>query len=116
MGSLFDPIKTQVLAIIKKYKGSGSPKGFAAVFTFLFSVTAEFVELVETSWAVVKTAKLETVVEAVKFAYAEVNPDLPWIPEPFETKLETWLLDQAVPAFVNWIVAKYNAKGIFIKK
>lgn len=109
------PIKTEVLAVVKKYKQAGCPNTFLGVFSFLFSSTSSFVELVETCGKIVKTAKKETVVAAVQFAYAEMNPNLPWIPEPFESKIEGWLLKDLGPAFIDWIVAKYNEKGVFHK-
>lgn len=115
MANDFDPIKKEVLDILAKYKAFGQPKTFPAVFGFLFSATSDMVELVEKSSALVTGGKKETVVAAVKFLYTELNPDLPWIPEPFEMSVENWLLDSAVPVFIDWIVSKYNEKGIFKK-
>lgn len=116
----WEAIRQETLDIVNKWKtkyAEEKPSGLLAtlmfVFSFLFSAVEDFVELVEVSAAVVKEDKKETVCEAFKFAYEQVNPDLPWIPEPFETKLETWILDSAMPRFIDWLVGFLNKKGIF---
>lgn len=109
----FNAIRKEVMDVVEKYKAAGKPKGFMEVFKFLFGVTGDLVEIAEVSAELVKTDKKETVIAAVQYAYTQLDPDLPWIPEPFETKIETWFLEHAVPAFIDWIVDRYNAKGIF---
>ena len=116
----WEAIRGEVLDIVSKWKtayAENPPSGVLGtlifVFQFLFSAVGDFVELVEASQAVVKEAKKETVIEAFQYAYRQVDPDLPWIPEPFETKLENWILESAMPTFIDWIVGKYNEKGVF---
>jgi hypothetical protein len=117
----FEAIKKEVQDIIDKWnaapaaEGSGLVAKLSQVFSFLVSVTTDLVELVEASKVVVKTDKKETVVAAAKYAYMQVNPDIPWIPEPFETKLEEWIFDALVPWLVDFLVSKFNEKGIFMK-
>lgn len=44
------------------------------------------------------------VVEVVKKAYKEVDPNLPWIPEPVETWVENYVLNNLVPSVIELIV------------
>ena len=115
MDSQFVEIKEDVELVVDKYRRTGKPTSFIALFTFLYSVSSDLVELVEDSKKIVKTAKKETVVEAIRFAFLEINPDLPWIPEPLEARVEKWLLESAAPSFIDWLVNKYNEKKIFKK-
>ena len=48
-----------------------------------------------------------------KEIYKKVNPDIPLIPEPFETLIEDIMLDRALDVFIDFIVRKYEDKGIF---
>lgn len=112
MASQFDVIKKEVDDIVAAFKANAKP-GWVGLFGLVIAASGDFVELVEATQGIVKSAKKETVIEAVRYAYAAVDPDLPWIPEPFETKLETWVLDNLVPTFIDWLVNKYHEKGIF---
>lgn len=110
----FDKIKADVLVIVHKYKEK-NPKGIPALVMFVISCVNELIELVESSRAVAKDAKKETVCAAIAYAYKEVDPDLPWIPGVIENKIEAWFLDDIVPMLIDWFVDKYNDKGIFDK-
>lgn len=57
--------------------------------------------------------KKEVVLSTVKDIYKKVNPDIPWIPEPFETMMEDIMMDKALSAFVDFIVDTYKDKGLF---
>lgn len=48
--------------------------------------------------------KRRFVVEVVTDIYREHDPNIPWIPEPFETMLEQLVLDNVVPALVDMLV------------
>jgi len=108
----FDAIKNEVEDMIKKW-AEIKPEGIKGFFEFLYAITSDLIELVEVSTEVVKTNKKETVVAAFKYAYDQINPDIPWVPEFLETKIEAWLFDAALPTFIDWLVSKYNEKGIF---
>lgn len=110
--SKFFAIKREVLDMCEKYKAE-RPTTVMGFFKFAFECTGDLVEIVEVSTEVVKENKKETVVEALRYAFEEVNPDLPWIPEPFETKIEQWFLDNGIPALIDWLVGILNKKGIF---
>lgn len=112
MSSKFDPIKEQVLAIAKKY-GAQNPSNWMDFFKFTYDVTGELIELVEYSSSIVKENKKETVIEALQYAYNEIDPDLPWIPEPIESQIENFVLDNAVPVLIDWIVDTFNSRGVF---
>lgn len=59
-------------------------------------------------------ASREETIEVARYIYWAVNPNIPWIPEPVETKLEKWaIIDFAIPLAVGaaWdAVARYKAK------
>jgi hypothetical protein len=83
------------------------------IASFTFEVGSRLVEVVEGVQGVSGPQKKEVVLSAVKNIYKKVNPDIPWIPEPFETMVEDIMIDKALSAFVDFIVAKYKDKGIF---
>ena len=90
-------------------------KGFTLreITKFTFEVGTRLVEAVENVEDVPGEQKKEVVMSTVKDIYKEVNPDLPWIPEPFETMVEDLLLDRALDAFIDFMVNEYKDKGIF---
>lgn len=113
MDEKFAAIEKEVMDVIDLYNEAGRPSGFYEIFKFLFNSASELIEIVEASSEVLKDAKKETVIEAVKFIYGKIDPDLPWIPEPFETKIEDWVINHVISSFIDWVVSKYNDKGIF---
>jgi len=48
-----------------------------------------------------------------KEIYKKVNPDIPLIPEPFETLIEDVMLDRALDVFIDFTASKYDGKGMF---
>lgn len=44
------------------------------------------------------------VVEVIGKAYKEVDPNIPWVPEPVETWVEGYVLDNLVPHLIELIV------------
>lgn len=54
--------------------------------------------------------KEKFVVEVIGKAYREVNPNVPWIPEPFETWIENYVLDNLVPSVVKLLVDATKGK------
>jgi hypothetical protein len=81
--------------------------------SFTFEVGSKLVEVVEGVQGISGAQKKEVVMSAVKDIYKKVNPDIPWIPEPFETMAEDIMIDKALGAFVDFIVDKYKDKGLF---
>lgn len=109
----FDAIKVQVEAMVAKYKES-EIDSLAKAFAFVHGIVPYLTKLVEVSSELVKGEdKREAVIEAVKYAYMQSNPDLPWIPEPFETKVEEWILEAGVPSLVDMLVNYSNDTGVF---
>ena len=112
---LFDKVKAETLDIVNKWKES-RPKKWHEFFTFTYHVADDLIQLVEVSKDIVNGPdKKATVVEAVKYAYNEVDPDLPWIPEPIESKIEKWMLENGVPTLIDFLVSRYNKYGVFNK-
>jgi len=92
-----------------------SKEGFTIneIAKFTFSTGTSLVEAIENVEEVPGPQKKEVVLSVVKEIYKEVNPDLPWIIEPFESMLENLFLEKALDAFIDYIVDNYKAKGIF---
>lgn len=81
--------------------------------SFTFEAGSKLVEVVEGVQGVSGAQKKATVMSTVKDIYKRVNPDIPWIPEPFETMLEDIIIDKVLGAFIDFIVDKYKEQGIF---
>jgi len=80
---------------------------------FSFEAGTKLVEAVENVQGISGEQKKEVVVSSVKEIYKKVGPDIPYIPEPFETWMENLLLEKALSEFIDFIVSKYKEKGIF---
>jgi hypothetical protein len=80
---------------------------------FTFDTGTSLVEAIENVEDVPGPKKKEVVMSVVNDIYKEVNPDLPWIIEPFETMFENLILEKALDAFIDYIVDNYKSKGIF---
>jgi hypothetical protein len=98
-------------ASFMKYQEAGFQ--LSGIASFTFEVGAKLVEAVEGVQGISGAQKKEVVMSAVKDIYKKVNPNIPWIPEPFETMLEDIMMDKALGAFVDFIVSKYKDKGFF---
>lgn len=83
------------------------------IASFVFDAGAQLVEAVEGVQGISGEQKKAVVVSSVKTIYKKVNPDIPYIPEPFETIIEDIMIDKALSAFIDFIVDKYKEKGIF---
>ena len=57
--------------------------------------------------------KKEVAVYIVKGIYKQVNPNIPLIPEPFESWMEDLLLDQALNEFVDFMIDTFKEKRVF---
>jgi len=113
--SQFDLIKVEVEDILRQYRET-KPNSLLEFFQFSYAIADEFMTLVEVSKDIIAGAdKKATVIEAVRYAYIEVDPNLPWIPAYIENKIEKWFLSSGLPALIDFLVAKYNKHGIFKK-
>jgi len=45
------------------------------------------------------------VVEVIRQAYRKVEPNIPWCPEPIETWIENYVLDNLVPAAIELLIS-----------
>ena len=107
-------IKEDIDELVKrfdKYKEGGFQ--VTEILKFTFEAGTKLVESVENVQGISGEQKKEVVVSSVKEIYKQVNPDIPYIPEPFETWMENLLLDRALNEFIDFIVGKYKEKGIF---
>jgi hypothetical protein len=83
------------------------------VASITFEVGSKLVEAVEAVQGVSGLQKKAVVMSAVRDIYKRVNPDIPWIPAPFETMVEDIMMDKALGAFVDFSVDKYKDKSLF---
>ncbi len=101
----------ELVASFEKYKEEGFQ--FTEIAQFTFEVGTRLVEAVENVQGISGEQKKEVVMSTVKQIYQRVNPDIPLIPEPFETLIEDIMLDRALDVFIDFIVRKYEDKGLF---
>lgn len=101
----------ELVASFEKHKEGGFQLTEIAQFTF--EAGTKLVEAVENVQGISGEQKKEVVISTVKEIYQRVNPDIPLIPEPFETLIEDVMLDKALDVFIDFIVSKYEDKGIF---
>lgn len=118
MAKTVEDVKGEIKADIEaltasfmKHKEAGFQVTDIASFTF--EVGSKLVETVEGVQGISGPQKKEVVMSAVKDIYNRVNPDIPWIPEPFETMIEDIMLDKALGAFIDFVVDKYKEVKIF---
>jgi len=107
-------IKKDIDELVQKFE-TYKKDGFQLTEIIKFSLEAgtQLVEAVENVQGISGKEKKEVVISTAKEIYKNVNPDIPLIPEPFETWMENLLLDKVLDEFIDFIVAKYKEKGIF---
>jgi hypothetical protein len=107
-------IKEDIEELVKRferYKEGGFQ--VTEILKFTFEAGTKLVESVENVQGISGEQKKEVVISTVKEIYKKVGPDIPYIPEPFETWMEDLLLEKALKEFIDFIVGKYKEKGIF---
>ena len=117
MGKTVDQIKEEIqedvdelLKKFDKYKKDGFK--LIEIVKFSFDAGVILVEAVENVQGITGKQKKEVVVSTVQEVYKKVNPDIPLIPEPFETWMENPLLDRVLDIFIDFIIKKYKEKKI----
>ena len=101
----------ELVKTFERYREGGFQ--LTEIIKFCFEAGTKLVEAVENVQGISGEQKKEVVISSVKEIYKKVNPDIPYIPEPFETWMEDLLLDKGLNEFVDFIVGKYKEKGIF---
>jgi len=61
-------------------------------------------EIAETITELDGPQKKQFVVDVIRQAYKEVNPNIPWVPEPIETWVEDYVLKNLVPSVIELII------------
>jgi len=101
----------KLVANFKEYQKGGFKLG--EVVHWVFEAGTSLIEAVEAVQDANGPEKKEVVISSIKYIYKQVDPNIPWIPEPFETMLENLLLDYALDAFTDTLVGAFNNKGVF---
>jgi len=81
------------------------------IIHFTFQAGIKLIKAVDDVQDVPGEQKKEVVVSAVKDIYTEISPDIPIVPEPFETWLENFLLDSILPTFIDFQVRRAKEDG-----
>ena len=76
------------------------------ILIFLFQAGSKLSELMDSLQDVTGEQKKEVVMTVVRRVYEDKDPDIPWVPEPLETKLEEFFLDKVLGAFIEFIVRR----------
>jgi hypothetical protein len=89
------------------------------ILMFIYRNVSKLVEFSEEATGRISglgSEKKQFVCETIRSIYKSVDPNIPWLIDPFESLLENFILDNVVPPFVDYIVSKvYNEHGIFDK-
>ncbi len=76
------------------------------VFAFFFSCAGELATLGQQYLDTPDVEKRRLILAALRRIYKRHNPDIPLVPEPFETLLEHLLLQQVLPAVYDFVVKR----------
>lgn len=91
-------------------------KTVLAVVKYVYNSAIEliqFAEKITEGVSGIGSTKKAFVVASIRELYMKLNPDIPWIIEPFETMLENIVIDVALPPFIDVVVANFNKYGVF---
>ena len=80
------------------------------IIQFALQAGSRLVDVVQDLEGLSGPQKKQTVMIAVKDIYGQVNPDVPLIPEPFETWLEDFVLDKVLGVFIDYFVRSKKEK------
>lgn len=75
-------------------------------FAFFFACTGELAALGKEYMETPEDEKKSIILSSMRMIYKRNNPDIPFLPEPFETMLEHLLLTQALPAAYDFLVQR----------
>lgn len=67
-------------------------------------------EIAETTVGLPAGDRKAFVVAVIRKAYREVDPNIPWVPEPIETWIENYVLDNLVPAAIELVIDATKGK------
>jgi len=105
--ALADPIRVEahmpeleeVLQALTNVFGDGFQ--WSDVPLFIGEVVPEFMDVARAFKEETGAEKKQFVIDAVVTTYFYYNPNLPWIPEPFETALEKWIVPKLAEAAIE---------------
>ena len=80
------------------------------IVRFTFQAGIRLIDAVDDFQDITGPEKKEVVVSTVKEIYQEISPDIPVIPEPFETWVENFMLDRVLPGFIDAQVRRMREK------
>ena len=73
-------------------------------FGDLLTAAGTAIEIAEQFTGLPGGEKKAFVLEVIKKAYKEVDPDIPWIPSFVETPIENFILNNLLPPLVDYLV------------
>jgi hypothetical protein len=93
---------TQLIASFKD-KSSDGKLSVTEILSFIMEALEVLLNEAKHVIGIPKEDRLEIIALALTKVYKTINIDLPYIPEPFETWIETFILDYIVPAVITWM-------------
>lgn len=73
------------------------------VFGFLFTCLGRFMDLARQYQGTPEADQKRLILSSLRRVYRRTNPDIPLLPEPIETFMESLLLQTALPAAYAWL-------------
>lgn len=100
-----EKIQGSIDELIEQYSGFREG-GFQVheIIKFTFQAGTRLINVVERLGGVTGPEKKEIVMASVMKIYQEVNPDIPWIPEPFESWVEDFVLEKTLSVFIDFYI------------
>lgn len=76
------------------------------VFGFMFACMGDLAILGKQYLDTPESEKRRLILSSLRRIYKRTNPDIPLMPEPIETFVESLLLQTALPAAYSWVVKR----------
>lgn len=108
--ALIDALWDGVQQIVQKWM-QNRPNSVGSFFRFVVMGLSDLVIVVETLIEAASTEdKKKLLTDAISYVYRKIDPNLPYIPEPIESRIEDFVLANLVPPLLDVIF------GLFINK
>lgn len=113
-GSLVKRSINRIQSLLAQYR-ENKPGSLEAWLIFVNDLAPQVVDLAEEIGAFLNSPefvgadKRTLALDVARSVYFEVNPDLPWVPEPVETWLEERFFANVLPLFIQKAVDRMNA-------
>lgn len=101
--STIDSLRDRLATIEDAFRSEGFD--VTALLGFVFRAGLDLTRAVQQVQDLTPEQRREAVIITVQDLYEEIDPDIPWVPEPFESQIESLILSHAVPAAIDELIA-----------